>query len=129
MFTSRAEFRLQLREDNADMRLTEQGRKMGLVDDARWDAFSRKRDAVSRETERLKATWINPRIVTVEESERVLGKAIEREYNLFDLLRRPGVDYDKLMSLNEGKYVSADVQPEALGELSESVIEQVEIAA
>ena len=129
MFTSRAEFRLQLREDNADMRLTEQGRKMGLVDDARWDAFSRKRDAVSRETERLKATWINPRIVTVEESERVLGKAIEREYNLFDLLRRPGVDYDKLMSLNEGKYASADVQPEALGELSESVIEQVEIAA
>ena len=129
MFTSRAEFRLQLREDNADMRLTEQGRKMGLVDDARWDAFSRKRDAVSRETERLKATWINPRIVSVEESERVLGKAIEREYNLFDLLRRPGVDYDKLMSLNEGKYVSADVQPEALGELSESVIEQVEIAA
>jgi tRNA uridine 5-carboxymethylaminomethyl modification enzyme len=129
MFTSRAEFRLQLREDNADMRLTEQGRKMGLVDDARWDAFSRKRDAVSRETERLKSTWINPRIVSVEESERVLGKAIEREYNLFDLLRRPGVDYDKLMSLNEGKYVSADVQPEALGELSESVIEQVEIAA
>ena len=129
MFTSRAEFRLQLREDNADMRLTEQGRKMGLVDDARWDAFSRKRDAVSRETERLKATWINPRIVSVEESERVLGKAIEREYNLFDLLRRPGVDYDKLMSLNEGKYISTDVQPEALGELSESVIEQVEIAA
>ena len=129
MFTSRAEFRLQLREDNADMRLTEQGRQMGLVDDARWDAFSRKRDAVSRETERLKSTWINPRIVSVEESERVLGKAIEREYNLFDLLRRPGVDYDKLMSLNEGKYVSADVQPEALGDLSEPVIEQVEIAA
>ena len=59
MFTSRAEFRLQLREDNADMRLTEAGRRMGLVDDARWDAFSRKRDAVSRETERLKATWVN----------------------------------------------------------------------
>jgi tRNA uridine 5-carboxymethylaminomethyl modification enzyme len=60
MFTSRAEFRLQLREDNADMRLTEAGRKLGLVDDARWDAFSRKRDAVSRETERLKAIWVNP---------------------------------------------------------------------
>ena len=129
MFTSRAEFRLQLREDNADMRLTEEGRRMGLVDDARWDSFSRKRDAVSRETERLKATWVNPRVVSAEESERVLGKAMEREYNLFDLLRRPGVDYDKLMSLNEGKYAAADVQPEVLGELSEPVLEQVEIAA
>ncbi|MEG0148478.1 MAG: tRNA uridine-5-carboxymethylaminomethyl(34) synthesis enzyme MnmG [Comamonas sp.] len=129
MFTSRAEFRLQLREDNADMRLTEEGRKMGLVGDDRWEAFSRKRDAVSRETERLKSTWVNPRIVSAQESERVLGKAMEREYNLFDLLRRPGVDYDKLMSLNEGKYVSADVQPEALGALSASVIEQVEITA
>jgi glucose-inhibited division protein A len=75
MFTSRAEFRLQLREDNADMRLTEAGRRMGLVDDARWDAFSRKRDAVSRETERLKATWVNPRNLPAAESERVLGKA------------------------------------------------------
>jgi tRNA uridine 5-carboxymethylaminomethyl modification enzyme len=129
MFTSRAEFRLQLREDNADMRLTEAGRAMGLVDDARWDAFSRKRDAVSRETERLKSTWVNPRIVAPEESERVLGKSIEREYNLFDLLRRPDVGYGKLMSLNEGRYASPDVQPEALGELSEAVVEQVEIAA
>ena len=129
MFTSRAEFRLQLREDNADMRLTEAGRQMGLVDDARWDSFSRKRDAVSRETERLKSTWVNPRVVAAQESERVLGKAMEREYNLFDLLRRPGVDYDKLMGMNQGKYASADVQPEALGELSASVIEQVEIAA
>jgi tRNA uridine 5-carboxymethylaminomethyl modification enzyme len=129
MFTSRAEFRLQLREDNADMRLTEAGRAMGLVDDARWDAFSRKRDAVSRETERLKSTWVNPRIVTPEESERVLGKSIEREYNLFDLLRRPDVGYGKLMSLNEGRYASADVQPEVLGDLSASVVEQVEIAA
>lgn len=129
MFTSRAEFRLQLREDNADMRLTEVGRQLGLVDDARWDSFSRKRDAVSRETERLKSTWVNPRIVPAEEAERVLGKAMEREYNLFDLLRRPGVDYDKLMSLNEGKYTSAEMQPEALGELSAPAIEQVEIAA
>ena len=129
MFTSRAEFRLQLREDNADMRLTEAGRAMGLVDDARWDAFSRKRDAVSRETERLKSTWVNPRIVTPEESERVLGKSIEREYNLFDLLRRPDVGYGKLMSLNEGRYASADVQPDVLGDLSASVVEQVEIAA
>jgi tRNA uridine 5-carboxymethylaminomethyl modification enzyme len=61
---------------------------------------------------------VNPRVVAAEESERVLGKAMEREYNLFDLLRRPGVDYDKLMGMNQGKYASADVQPEALGELS-----------
>ena len=129
MFTSRAEFRLQLREDNADMRLTEEGRKLGLVDDARWAAFSRKRDAVSRETERLKSTWVNPRIVTAEEAERVLGKAMEREYNLFDLLRRPGIGYDQLMGMNEGAYQSADVSRETLGELSASVIEQVEISA
>ena len=129
MFTSRAEFRLQLREDNADMRLTEQGRRMGLVDDARWDSFSRKREAVSRETERLKSTWVNPRVVSAEEAERVLGKAMEREYNLFDLLRRPGVDYEKLASMNEGQYATAAVLPEALGELSASVIEQVEITA
>ena len=129
MFTSRAEFRLQLREDNADMRLTEQGRRMGLVDDARWDSFSRKREAVSRETERLKSTWVNPRVVSNEEAERVLGKAMEREYNLFDLLRRPGVDYEKLASMNEGQYATAAVLPEALGELSASVIEQVEITA
>ncbi|MEG0141668.1 MAG: tRNA uridine-5-carboxymethylaminomethyl(34) synthesis enzyme MnmG [Comamonas sp.] len=129
MFTSRAEFRLQLREDNADMRLTEQGRRMGLVDDARWDSFSRKREAVSRETERLKSTWVNPRVVSAEEAERVLGKAMEREYNLFDLLRRPGVDYEKLASMNEGQYATSAVQPEALGELSASVIEQVEITA
>ncbi|PWB19127.1 tRNA uridine-5-carboxymethylaminomethyl(34) synthesis enzyme MnmG [Comamonas sp. JNW] len=129
MFTSRAEFRLQLREDNADMRLTEEGRKMGLVDDARWDAFSRKRDAVSRETERLKATWVNPRIVAAQEAERVLGKAMEREYNLFDLLRRPGVDYTTLMSMNEGAYQTSDVSRETLGALSESVVEQVEIGA
>ena len=129
MFTSRAEFRLQLREDNADMRLTETGRQLGLVDDARWESFSRKRDAVSRETERLKSTWVNPRIVSAEEAERVVGKAMEREYNLFDLLRRPGVDYATLMSMNEGKYASNDVSSETLGAVSEAVIEQVEIVA
>ena len=129
MFTSRAEFRLQLREDNADMRLTEAGRKMGLVDDARWDAFCRKRDAVSRETERLKSTWVNPRSLPAEESVRVLGKAIEHEYNLFDLLRRPGVGLADLMSLSEGRYASADVSRETLGDDYEAVTEQVEIAA
>lgn len=139
MFTSRAEFRLQLREDNADMRLTEVGRQLGLVDNARWEAFCRKRDAASRETERLKSTWVNPRILPAEEAERVLGKAIEREYNLFDLLRRPGVSYDGLMGMDGGKYApvakpgDADVRPvvsrETLGDELPAVLEQVEIAA
>ena len=129
MFTSRAEFRLQLREDNADMRLTETGRRLGLVDDARWDAFCRKRDAVSRETERLKSTWVNPRNLPASESERVLGKAIEHEHNLFDLLRRPGVSHEALAGLEGGRYASADVSRETLGELWAPVIEQVEIAA
>jgi tRNA uridine 5-carboxymethylaminomethyl modification enzyme len=102
---------------------------MGLVDDARWNAFCRKRDAVSRETERLKSTWVNPRVLPAEESERVLGKAIEREYNLFELLRRPNVGYEALMSLDGGKYASSEVSRETLGELSAPVIEQVEIAA
>ena len=122
MFTSRAEFRLQLREDNADMRLTEAGRKLGLVDDARWDAFSRKRDAVSRETERLKSIWVNPRNLPAAESVRVLGKAIEHEYNLADLLRRPDVNYATLMSLDGGKYAASTA-------LGESEIEQIEISA
>ena len=102
---------------------------MGLVDDARWDSFSRKRDAVSRETERLKSTWVNPRNLPAEESARVLGKSIEHEYNLFELLRRPDVSYEGLAGMNGGKYQSADVSRETLGELSAPVIEQVEIAA
>ena len=129
MFTSRAEFRLQLREDNADMRLTDTGRRLGLIDDARWDAFCRKRDAVSRETERLKSTWVNPRQLPASESERVLGKAIEHEHNLFDLLRRPGVSHAALAGLEGGRYASAEVSRETLGELWAPVIEQVEIAA
>ena len=99
MFTSRAEYRLQLREDNADARLTEQGRALGLVDDARWAAFNTKRDAVSRETERLRSTWVNPNILPKEEAERVLGKAISHEHSLADLLRRPDVGYDDLMGM------------------------------
>ncbi|AYR26860.1 tRNA uridine-5-carboxymethylaminomethyl(34) synthesis enzyme MnmG [Herbaspirillum rubrisubalbicans] len=99
MFTSRAEYRLSLREDNADLRLTEIGRELGCVGDAQWEAFDRKREAVSREMERLKFTWVNPRILAAPEAERVLGKAIEREYNLLDLLRRPNVSYDSLMGL------------------------------
>ncbi|MDO4795127.1 MAG: tRNA uridine-5-carboxymethylaminomethyl(34) synthesis enzyme MnmG [Brachymonas sp.] len=129
MFTSRAEFRLQLREDNADMRLTETGRQLGLVDDARWQAFCRKRDAVSRETARLKSVWVNPKNLSSDESMRVLGKSIEHEYNLFDLLRRPEVRYSELLSLKQGAFRDESVSRETLGDLYAPVIEQVDIAA
>ena len=109
MFTSRAEYRLQLREDNADMRLTETGRRLGLVDDARWDAFSRKRDAVSRETQRLRSIWVSPRNLNAVDAMRVLGKEIDHEYNLAELLRRPGVTYAALMSLSGGKFASEEL--------------------
>jgi tRNA uridine 5-carboxymethylaminomethyl modification enzyme len=102
MFTSRAEYRLSLREDNADLRLTETGRRLGLVDDARWDAFNRKRDAIAREAERLKSTWVRPDTLPPAAAEACLGKAIEREYNLFELLRRPQVRYADLMKLPGG---------------------------
>lgn len=98
MFTSRAEYRLSLREDNADLRLTEIGRQLGIVDDARWDAFNRKRDAVVAEVERLKSSWVNPRVLPQEVAEPLLGKAIEREYSLSDLLKRPNVSYEALMA-------------------------------
>lgn len=99
MFTSRAEYRLQLREDNADLRLTEIGRKLGIVDDARWRVFEQKREAVAREQERLRNTWVNPRDLPAEDAIRVLGKPIEREYALLELLRRPDVNYSNLMTL------------------------------
>jgi tRNA uridine 5-carboxymethylaminomethyl modification enzyme len=99
MFTSRAEYRLMLREDNADLRLTEIGRRLGVVDDVRWNAFARKRDAVALERERLRTTWTNPRIMAAEDAVRVLGKPIEREYSLAELLRRPEVTYDALATL------------------------------
>ncbi|MBA2689985.1 MAG: tRNA uridine-5-carboxymethylaminomethyl(34) synthesis enzyme MnmG [Burkholderiales bacterium] len=117
MFTSRAEYRLQLREDNADLRLTETGRRLGLVDDRRWAYFVAKREAIARETERLKSTWVNPRILPPADALRVLGQPIEREYCLADLLRRPDVTYTSLMSLP------------AAGEPAEPVIAaQVEIS-
>jgi tRNA uridine 5-carboxymethylaminomethyl modification enzyme len=96
MFTSRAEYRLMLREDNADLRLTEVGRNLGIVDDARWDAFCRKRDAIALETERMKSTWVNPRSLPSEIADKVLGQPIEREYTLHELLRRPNVSYRSL---------------------------------
>jgi tRNA uridine 5-carboxymethylaminomethyl modification enzyme len=133
MFTSRAEFRLQLREDNADARLTETGRGLGLVDDVRWDAFNRKRDAVSRETERLKATWIHPGLLPAADAERLVGKALEHEHTLIDLLRRPGVGFDTVAEVariaRPDVGVSRETLVAALGSpLASAVIEQVEIA-
>ncbi|MCK9201360.1 MAG: tRNA uridine-5-carboxymethylaminomethyl(34) synthesis enzyme MnmG [Gallionella sp.] len=119
MFTSRAEYRLQLREDNADLRLTEIGRKLGIVDDVRWQAFEQKREAIAREQERLRGSWVNPRMLPAEDATRVLGQPIEREYSLYELLRRPNVDYAGLMSLpGAGEGVTDD-----------KVMEQVEIQA
>jgi tRNA uridine 5-carboxymethylaminomethyl modification enzyme len=99
MFTSRAEYRLQLREDNADMRLTEQGYALGVVNEVQWRVFNDKREAVAQEVERLKGTWVNPRILAKEEAIAVLGQAIEREYNMLELLRRPNVTYEALATL------------------------------
>ncbi len=119
MFTSRAEYRLQLREDNADMRLTEIGRRLGLVDDARWAAFSEKLEAVSREQERLKKTFVQPANITPEKMTALFAKPLEHEYSLFELLRRPEVSYQDVLSLST----------DGLGEVAPEVREQVEIAA
>jgi tRNA uridine 5-carboxymethylaminomethyl modification enzyme len=133
MFTSRAEYRLQLREDNADLRLTEAGRQLGLVDDARWEAFNRKRDAVSRETQRLKSAWVHPAVLPSADAERLLGKALEHEHSLLDLLRRPGIGFDAVAEVAAIARPEAAVSRETLrvelgAELADAVIEQVEIA-
>ncbi|MFJ2988129.1 tRNA uridine-5-carboxymethylaminomethyl(34) synthesis enzyme MnmG [Collimonas sp. NPDC087041] len=123
MFTSRAEYRLSLREDNADLRLTEIGRQLGCVGDAQWAQFEKKREAVALEMERLRTTWVNPRLISNAEAERVVGKAMEREYALADLLRRPNVTYEQLMTLKgvDGQEIGGP------GVEDDSVKEQVEI--
>jgi tRNA uridine 5-carboxymethylaminomethyl modification enzyme len=119
MFTSRAEYRLSLREDNADLRLTETGRRLGVVDDQRWTAFALKRDAIAQEQERLKSVWVNPHVLSAEQATQLLGKPLEREHSLADLLRRPELTYAALMTMPGAGPGVADTQ----------VAEQVEIQA
>ncbi|HNP26126.1 MAG TPA: tRNA uridine-5-carboxymethylaminomethyl(34) synthesis enzyme MnmG [Nitrosomonas sp.] len=119
MFTSRAEYRLQLREDNADQRLTEVGRRLDLIDDDRWETYARKREAIEKEQSRLNGIRILPGSMPEDQLLAVLGKNIEREYTLTELLRRPGVTYANLMSLPGVKQSGIDTQ----------VAEQVEIQA
>ncbi len=120
MFTSRAEYRLQLREDNADLRLTETGRKLGIVDDVRWRQFEEKREAIARLQEQLRGTWVNPRILPEQDAISILGKNIEREYSLYELLRRPDLSYAQIMRLPN---------TDGIETVSGTIVEQVEIQA
>jgi tRNA uridine 5-carboxymethylaminomethyl modification enzyme len=121
MFTSRAEYRLLLREDNADLRLTESGRKIGVVDDTRWRAFANKRDAIEDERGRLMRTWVRPEVIADSQARRVLGQDLKRELTLFDLLRRPEISYSQLMTLPGAGAGAGAVDP--------AVAQQVEIQA
>lgn len=126
MFTSRAEYRLSLREDNADARLTEIGRGLGLVDDKRWDAFNRKRDAVSRETKRLSGIWVSPKNLAESDAVALFSQPLAHEYSLAELLKRPGVEYLNLMTALDGKWAEGapDLEDPVL---LDQIQEQVEI--
>ena len=131
MFTSRAEFRLQLREDNADLRLTDAGRAMGLIDDARWAAFNRKRDAVTREMARMKSTWVHATALPAADARRLLGAPIEHEYSLAELLKRPDVNFDQVAEVAAVARPDATVSRETLRAefgtlLADAVIEQTQ---
>jgi len=134
MFTSRAEYRLHLREGNADLRLTEQGRRLGLIDDLRWDIYSRKRDALEREAQRLRSTWVYPAVVSDDLAMQTIGTRLEREYSLAELLKRPGVGFDDVVelgkrSLADASVVSRETLHAELGpELAEAVVSQLEIS-
>ena len=126
MFTSRAEYRLSLREDNADMRLTTIGRELGLVDDYRWNTFCRKQEAVSRETSRLQDIWIGPKHGSANAVSALLGQNLSHECSLADLLRRPGITYEAVTGLAEGLW-SPGVLDDDLG-LAQQISDQVEIS-
>ena len=126
MFTSRAEYRLSLREDNADMRLTKIGRDLGLVNDYRWDVFCRKQEAVSRETSRLQDIWIGPKHDSAKAVSGLLGQDLSHECSLTDILRRPGVTYQAITGLSDGMW-SPGVLDEDSG-LARQIAEQVEIS-